>query len=365
MEGVLRKMKLTGKEQSYIWLDSFALTDTEKRKLLSHADSAVAVLKNFSDFKRFFIEFGKENVYKAMLDSLSDDGKYFGQVLEKLERQGVTPIAYGSQRYPKAWLALSDAPLVLYAKGDLSLLDTRLLCVVGSRRTPPTVLKLGEKLSEELSGTLTLVSGVADGADTAVVEGALKRGKIICMLAGGFENAPKSNPLILKAVAEKGLLLAPHQNDVPVLNYSYEYRNKLLATLCEGVLVLSAGEKSGALITAKYAEEFSKKIFALPYAPMSASGSGCNALIKKGAKLTETAEDVLAEFGLEYKEVPTVTLTETERLAVEYLKGVEEAHATEIAEALKLPLFKVPVLLSALEMKGVVVKLGGNRYSVV
>lgn len=358
-------MELTRTEKSYIWLDSFALTDSEKRKLLSSSASAVELLENFSSFKPFLVEFGKESVYNTMSSSLSDGGKYFAELMQTFEKHSITPVAYGSEYYPKAWLSLPDAPLVLYAKGDLSLLNTRLFCVVGSRRTPPAVLKLSEKLCEELSTSLTLVSGVADGADTAVLEGALRRGKAICLLAGGLSTAPKSNPALLKAVEEKGLLLAPHQNDVPVLAYSYEYRNKLLAALSEGALVLSAGEKSGALITAKYAREFGKKLFALPYAPNSASGCGCNALIKSGAKLTENAEDVLAEFGFEVKETPFVELTETERLAVEYLKRVGEAHASEIAGELKLPLFKIPVLLSSLEMKGVVVKLGGNRYSAV
>ena len=358
-------MELTRTEKSYIWLDSFALTDSEKRKLLSSSDSAVGLLKNFSSFKPLLVEFGKENVYNTMSSSLSDGGKYFEKIIENFEKQGVTPVAYGSEFYPKAWLSLPDAPLVLYAKGDLSLLKTRLFCVVGSRRTPPAVLKLSEKLCEDLATSLTIVSGVADGADTAVIEGALKRGKPICMLAGGFSSMPKNNPALLKSVVEKGLLLAPHQDDVPVLTFSYEYRNKLLATLSEGTLVLSAGEKSGALITAKYAKEFEKKLFALPYSPNSASGCGCNALIKNGAKLVENAKDVLDEFGLEVKETPFVELTETELLAVEYLKRVGEAHASEIAGELKLPLFKVPVLLSSLEMKGVVVKLGGNRYSAV
>ncbi|MBR2341698.1 MAG: DNA-protecting protein DprA [Clostridia bacterium] len=358
-------MELTGREKSYIWLDSFALSDTEKRKLLLAAGSAVGLLKNFSKFKPLLIEFGKESLYNIMSASLCDGGKYFAGVLEGLKTQGITPLAYGSARYPKAWLQLADAPLVLYAKGNLSLLQTRIFCVVGSRRTPLAILKLAENICEELSQSVTLLTGVADGADTAVIEGALKGGKPICMLAGGLGSAPKNNPALLKAVEEKGLLLAPHQNDVPVLAYSYEYRNKLLAALCEGALVLSAGEKSGALITAKYAREFGKKLFALPYAPMSASGIGCNELIKNGAKLTECAKDVLSEFGLELKTRRAVELTETELLAVEYLKQAGEAHVTELAEHLKLPMFKIPVLLSALEMKGVVIKLGGNRYSAV
>lgn len=358
-------MELTRTEKSYIWLDSFALSDAEKRKLLSSAESAVELLRNFSSFKPLLMEFGKESVYNSMSESLSDGGRYFTRLIENFEAQGITPVAYGSRYYPKAWLELSDAPLVLYAKGDLSLLETRLFCVVGSRRTPPSILKLGENLCEELSSSLTILTGVADGADSAAIEGALKRGKPICLIAGGFGSVPKNNPALLKAVAEKGLLLAPHQNDVPVFAFSYEYRNKLLAKLCEGLLVLSAGEKSGALITAKYAEEFEKRLFALPYAPSSASGVGCNALIKRGAKLTECAGDILTEFGLDGKVSRVVELTETEEKAVEYLKQVGEAHVSEIAEQLNLPHFKIPVLLSALEMKGVVVKLGGNRYSAV
>ena len=96
---------------------------------------------------------------------------------------------------------------------------------------------------------------------------------------------------------ENGLLLSPHPYETPVCSFSYEYRNKLLAALGDGTLVLGAADKSGALITAKYAHKFQKPIFALPYAPGAAAGAGCNQLIKQGGFLTETAKDVADKFG--------------------------------------------------------------------
>ena len=358
-------LAFSAEEKSYIWLDSFELNETEKRKLLQKAGSAVAIVKKLSEFKPLLIEFKKESVYNTMQSSLIDGGKYFKVVLDKLEREGITPIPYGSESYPKTWIGLSNAPLVLYAKGKLSLLKERLFCIVGSRRTPPASLKLGETIAHDLASNFVVATGIADGADSSALAGAVKKKRAISLLAGGFGSIPKSNVGLVKGVAENGLLLAPYPYDVPVFAYSYESRNKLLASLCEGTLVVSAGEKSGALITAKYAKEFGRKIFAIPYPPNSSSGSGCNALIKQGAGLTESAEDILNAFGMEITKKAQVELSEVEQKTIEFLQETGEAHITELATNLGIPVFKVTAILSALETKNLVVKLGGNRYSAV
>ena len=176
-------------------------------------------------------------------------------------------------------------------------------------------------------------------------------------------NRPENR--LLKEVEEKGLLLAACPHDTPVRVYSYEYRNKLLATMCEGTLVLGAAKKSGALITAKYAKQYGKKIFALPYSPGVLAGEGCNDLIKQGAYLTESAEDVLQAYGIARVEKPKILLTGNEQTIVEAIAEGGEMHVSELAKATGIPVFKLTTLLSALEIKGVVVKLGGNRYSVV
>ena len=227
-------------------------------------------------------------------------------------------------------------------------------------------MKTGEKIAQEISTKFAVLTGVADGGDTAAIEGALKGSKkIICLLAGGFGSIPKGNFPLMHAVEEHGLLLAPNSFDSPVRAFSYERRNKLLAMLCVGVLVLGAGEKSGSLITAKYAEEYKKPIFALPYPPLSGAGVGCNALIKRGAKLTEEGKDILDFFGLETEKKQTIDLTETEQKAWQFLVDNGEAHLTQISQAIGVPTYKATAILSALEMKGVVVKLGSNRFSAV
>jgi DNA processing protein len=279
----------------------------------------------------------------------------------------LTEIPYSSPDYPTAWKELSDAPEKLYALGNTSLLRERKFAIVGSRRTPTNALKLGEEIAKTLSSSFVILTGTADGGDTAAIEGALKgSGRVICLLAGGFSALPQYNLALLERVAKRGLILSPHPYDTEVRAFSYEYRNKLLAKLCEGVLVLGAGEKSGALITAKYAKEYEKKIFAFPYPPNAAAGVGCNRLIKQGGYLTEEAEDIARVLGLDLsKAEKAVALTADEEKIYGVLQELSEGHIAEISEKAGIPSFKARALLSSLEIKGVAVAVGGNRYSVV
>ncbi len=354
-------------EKSYIWLDSFPLEDSEKRKLLALAGSAVALVKDFPRFQETLIKWGKESVYNNMSCSLSDGGQYFQTLLSNFQQQGITPLPFGATLYPSEWSNLTDAPLVVYAKGDATLLKERKFTIVGSRRTTASALKIGAKLAEELTQAFTIVTGVADGGDTAAIEGGLKGGgRVICVTAGGFSALPQGNLSLLKRVAEQGLLLSPYPYDTPVRAYSYEYRNKLLAALSEATLVLGADEKSGSLITAKYAKEYHKKLFALPYAPGVYAGVGCNALIKQGALLTETSADVFSAFGIEPKSQASLPpLTQDETQILELLKTLSVAHVTELSNQSGMPMYKTNAILSSLEVKGLIVKAGGNRYEIV
>ena len=277
-------------------------------------------------------------------------------------------IPLSSSFYPTEWKTLSNPPERVYAVGDISLLKTRKFTIVGSRRTPAPISKLTQTTAKELSFVFTLVTGTADGGDTDVIEGALLgSGKVICILAGGFSAIPQGNLPVLKKVAERGLLLSPHPHDTCVRAFSYEYRNKLLAALGEGTLVVSAGEKSGALITAKYATEFEKSVFAFPYPPNAYAGAGCNALLKKGGYLTENIIDICERFGIHCieKKGANVSLSPDEEALLTALKKLAEGHINELSASSGIPLFKARALLSALEVKGVVASLGGNRYAPV
>ena len=348
-------------EKSLLWLDSFPLEPAFKRSLLAAAGSAVRLVKRFGGFAEHFL--GKEEVFSRMQETLKD-GSYFATLAGRLKEESITPVFWGGEDYPAGWANLADAPICLYAKGNLALLKERKFAVVGSRRTTEGAKKLGVQIAKELCAQFAVVSGSADGGDEAAVKGGLLGGKAICFLAGGFGSSPKENPL-LPSVEQEGLVVAACPFDTPVRVYSYEYRNKLLAALCEGVLVLGAAKKSGALITAKYAKSFQKSVFAIPYAPLVAAGEGCNGLIKEGAYLTENAADILARYGYEKPQKVAPVLTELEQKIVDLLAEVEEIHISELSTRLGVPTFKLTATLASLEVKGVAVKLGGNRYALV
>lgn len=287
------------------------------------------------------------------------------QVAFRRIKKEILEISRSSAEYPKEWQNFPDAPPTLYAVGDISLLQERKFAVVGSRRTPAPALKLGAEIAKELSSSLVIVTGTADGGDGAAIEGALLgSGRVICLLAGGFSAMPQNQLDLLEKVAERGLLLSPYEYDTPIRSFSYEYRNKLLAGLSEGVLVLGAAKKSGALITAKYAKAQEKPVFALPYFPGNTAGAGCNALLKTGGILTENALDIAVKLGINIEEKKeTRLLTAEEEKVFALLREYTEVHASELAERSAIPIFKLRAILSSLEVKGKAVTLGGNRYS--
>ena len=287
---------------------------------------------------------------------------------EKLKSR-LTEIPRSSPLYPAEWKALPDAPEALYALGNTALLQEKKFTVVGSRRTSAQALKLGESITKELSRHFVIVTGTAEGGDSAAAEGGLENGRVICVLAGGFSALPQANLPLLRQVAKKGLLLSPHPFETEVRNFSYEYRNKLLAALGEGVFVLGAGEKSGALITARYAKEWKKPIFAFPYPPNAAAGAGCNRLLKDGGYLTENAEDIFSKIGIDKETqksaMPKPTLSADEEKMYSALCEQGEGHVNELSVKSGVPVFKARAVLSSLEVKGLAVGLGGNRYGAV
>ena len=207
---------------------------------------------------------------------------------------------------------------------------------------------------------------MADGADSAAIEGALESGKIISVLAYGFDYCyPAFNDRLIKSVEERGLLITEHTPQIAPKAYLFPIRNRIIAGLSDGTLVVSAGEKSGALITAEYALEYGRHLFAFPYNIGTASGAGCNSLIKKGGMLAENILDIFSAFGLDFKEPVKQPLTEEEQKLFNLIAEAGEIFLPKAAEKLgKMPFQLIP-LLTALEVKGVVVRLGGNRYSAV
>ena len=268
--------------------------------------------------------------------------------------------------YPAALRAIPDPPPVLYCMGRRELLAKRKFCIVGSRILPAWAEKTGKTISASLSRQFVIVTGIAEGGDRAAIDGALAGGNLICVLPNGLDVAyPAAHASLQREVARRGLLLSEYAPGVKTKKYAFHARNRILAGLSEGVLILAAGVRSGTLITAHCALEYGRELFALPHNVGVAQGEGCNEMIKAGAWLCTCAGDIFAAYGMEAEEKPRVQLSEKEERLLAVLKEAGELHAAVLAERTGIPVFEAQAILASLEMKGLAVRAGGNRFSAI
>ena len=212
------------------------------------------------------------------------------------ERRGL--IVLGDPHYPAALLQTADPPLLLYGEGDGSCLSTRSLAIVGSRRPTAQGLAHAREFAQSLAGAgLAIVSGLARGIDGAAHEGALDAGgQTVAVVGTGLDQVyPASHRALAARIAREGLLLSEFPPGTPPLAENFPMRNRIIAGMTQGVLVVEAVLQSGSLITARLAAEAGREVFAMPGSVQSAQSRGCHALIRQGAVLVETPADVLAE----------------------------------------------------------------------
>jgi DNA processing protein len=200
--------------------------------------------------------------------------------------------------YPAALLEIADPPLLLYVKGRRELLAAPSLAVVGSRNATTQGVVNAEKFSEVLSQAgLTIVSGMALGIDTAAHQGGLRgAGSTIAVIGTGADIVyPARNRGLAHRIAEQGCIVSEYALGMPAIASNFPRRNRIISGLARGVLVIEAAAQSGSLITARMAAEQGREVFAIPGSIHSPLSKGCHLLIKQGAKLVESALDVLEE----------------------------------------------------------------------
>lgn len=209
-------------------------------------------------------------------------------------------------RYPAALLDAADPPLLLFAQGDLRLLGAPSVAIVGSRHATVQGEENARAFAETLAQAgVTVVSGLARGIDAAAHEGALAAGSTIAVLGTGMLHIyPKAHTALAQRIAQRGLLVSEFLLDTPPLRPNFPKRNRVVAALSRGTLVVEAAVQSGSLITARLAAEMGREVLAIPGSIHAPQARGCHALIKQGAKLVETAQDVIEELRMDLPATP-------------------------------------------------------------
>ena len=351
-------------EKAIVWLSACMQFDIPKCAALLRAAGDPARLFTVSeDFFEKVIKTPANGLYKSVC-SCSERKKAAELFIAEEEKKGRFFVTVLSEDYPTSLKQIPDPPLVLYGEGNRKLLSSRKFTIVGSRITPPWAEATAKKIAGELTHSFAIVTGLAEGGDAAAIAGALESGKLICVLPNGLNECyPSSHNGLKNAVRKKGLLLTEYLPDEKVKKYSFYARNRLLAGMSEGVLVVSAGERSGALITANRALEYGRDVFALPHNLGVKQGEGCNSLIKSGAYLVTDTADILQNYGIEKKAEEKADVSPDEENILNLLRDRGDLHVTEIADGVSMRIYEVSAVLTALEMKNLVVRSGANRYA--
>ena len=227
------------------------------------------------------------------------------QEIDTGRRRGARLLFLGAPEYPAALAALGDPPPVLWVRGRGAVLDRPAVALVGTRNASSLGARMARKLAEGLGWHgFTVVSGLARGIDTTAHGGSLKTGTV-AVLAGGVDVIyPPENDTLAAAIADQGLLLSEQPMGLQPQARHFPRRNRIIAGLSRAVVVVEAAEGSGSLITARDALDQGREVMAVPGHPMDARAAGCNALIREGARLVRSVEDVIDALGASLSATP-------------------------------------------------------------
>lgn len=344
------------------------------RQLLARFGSAAAALAALPDLAR---RGGRSLAIASPADAEAE--------LAVLDQIGATMIFIGTPAYPALLAALDTAPPVLAARGDIGLLDRPAVAIVGARNASAAGVRLARALASDLAAQdLVVVSGLARGIDAAAHQGAMAGGTI-AVVAGGVDVVyPPENAALMAEIAEKGLILAEQKPGVEPQARHFPRRNRVIAGLAAGTLVVEGAPKSGSLITARIAAEAGREVMAIPGSPLDPRAQGCNQLIREGATLVQSAADVVEalsafghssdagpQLGMRFKAAESATwydepaedAGDAERAAVAALLSPTPVAIDELVRLSGLAPAVVATVLLDLELAGALVRHAGGRVA--
>jgi DNA processing protein len=291
--------------------------------------------------------------------------------LEKLKKYSIEILTPTNKKYPPLLKEIYDFPQILYCLGSIDAFSEFSLAIVGSRKYTSYGKENAEYFSRELAEMrLTIVSGLALGIDALAHKETISAGgKTIAVLGCGLDRIyPSINRKLAKEIVKSGgLILSEYPLGSDPLKHHFPHRNRIISGLSLGVLVIEAAQKSGSLLTANYALEQDREVFAIPGNIFSFKSAGCHQLIKSGAKLVTEPKDILTELEIknikEHKETRKVTPeSKEEEIILNFIEEVPQ-EINHIIKKLGLPASQVNSLLTIMEMKGKIKNLGNGLYS--
>jgi DNA processing protein len=297
--------------------------------------------------------------------------------LRDCEANGISVLCESGPGYPEPLRHIPDAPGVLFMRGSIVPADGLAVAIVGTRHATQYGLAQAERFASGLARCgYTIVSGLARGIDAAAHRGALKaKGRTLAVLGSGVLNIyPPEHEQLATEIAARGALIGENPPCSPPLAGAFPQRNRIITGLSLGVIVIEASDRSGALISARHAMEQGREVFAMPGRVDSRMSRGCHKLIRDGAKLVETLDDVLEELGPLATPTPAASgendrpirhpaelqLNEPEQAV---LAAIDDEPITidDVTAACGLPVQNVLATVSVLEMRRLIRRVGGNR----
>lgn len=293
-------------------------------------------------------------------------------VLTQMESEGISLLTWMDEEYPRRLSDIAQPPPVLYVKGTITTQDEWAVAIVGTRKITPYGYQATEETAAFLARNgVTVVSGLARGIDSAAHRAALNAGgRTIAVLGSGVDRIyPEENRNLAGEIVERGALISDYGLGTPPEAVNFPPRNRIIAGLSIAVVVVEAGRKSGALITADYAVEQGRDVFAVPGSIFSPQSKGTNRLVRDGAHPLLDPEDLLEALNLtlitEHQSARTVLPADATEAALFAVLGHEPMHVDEIGAKAEMPIDQVSAALALMELKGMVQQVGGMKYVAV
>lgn len=361
-------MKLTDRQKAvYIVTSAYGIGVAKGRKLLD-AVNAEDVANNLAKCRSTITAMLGERDYREICVSAANAD--FAELERKLELSKVKLVTILDEEYPKSMLCYEDAPLMLYCKGDASLLNKPSFAVVGTRFPTKYGMRATEEFVAKLSERFVIVSGMARGIDSCAHRTALNsRGKTVAVLGCGADVVyPPENKSLYEEIAEYGLVISEYPLGETATAHNFPARNRIISGLSRAVLITEAGENSGTMLTLNYAINQGKDVFCVPGSIFNKSSAGCNKAIKEcQTRLVTDVNDIYSELGMTKTDVSkpsSIQLDVNEDSVLNALAKNGEMHFEEILDVVDLSVPQLNSLLTKMTAVGLITKTKYNYWSI-